>query len=87
MRLALFVLAYNLGSFMRRFALPKRGVTLVAFEHTTQTHKDWSQDYQSLQDDRIPDGRGRGIRKAVPVDAIENPSPWQGMRESTCLSL
>ena len=32
-----------------------------------------------------PDGRGCGTREAVPVDAIENPSPGEGMRESACI--
>ncbi len=31
-RLALFVLAYNLGNFLRRFALPPQGIPLVAFQ-------------------------------------------------------
>src|SRR5659263_405108 len=60
---------------------PERGVTLVAFEHTAQAHKDWGQDYQSLQDDHISDGGGGYSGKAVPVDAIENPQTGQGMRE------
>src|SRR5450759_147142 len=64
---------------------PERGVTLVAFEHTAQAHKDWGQDYQSLQDDHISDGGGGCSGKAVPVDAIENSPPGQGMRESARL--
>jgi len=45
------------------------------------------QDSLSLQDDHLPDGRGGGIRKAVPVDALTNPPPWQGLREGTGLAL
>ena len=59
-RLALFVLAYNLGNFLRRFALPERGLTLVSIQHPAKAHKDWSQDSLPLQDDRLPDGRGCG---------------------------
>ena len=64
---------------------PERGLALVAYQHPAQAHKDWGQDYQSLQDDRIPDGGSGGIRKAVPVDAIENSPPGEGMREGACL--
>jgi hypothetical protein len=34
---------------------------------------------------RLPDGRGGGTREAVPVHAVENPSPGQGLRESARL--
>ena len=34
---------------------------------------------------RIPDGRSGGTREAVPVDAVENPPPGQGLRESAGL--
>jgi oleate hydratase len=34
----------------------ERGVTLVAYQYPAQAHKDWGQDYQPLQDDRISDG-------------------------------
>ena len=86
-RLALFVLAYNLGNFLRRFALPERGLTLVSIQHPAKAREDRGQDYQSLQDDRIPDGGSGDIRKAVPVDAIENSPPGEGMRESARLEL
>src|SRR5450756_934451 len=63
----------------------KRGFSLVSVQRTAQADKDRSQDYQSLQDDRIPDGRGRGAGEAVPVDAIQDTSPGQGMREGAGL--
>src|SRR5450759_5139240 len=63
----------------------ERGVTLVSLKHPAQTHKDWGQDYQSLPDDHISDGGGCGTREAVPVDAIENPPPGEGLRESARL--
>src|SRR5450830_1535420 len=43
----------------------KRGFSLVSFQHPVEADKDWSQDSLPLQDDRLPDGRGGGIRKAV----------------------
>src|SRR5659263_744004 len=64
---------------------PERGVTLVAIQHTTQADKDWSQDSLPLQDDHISDGGGGCSGKAVPVDAIENSSPGEGLRESARL--
>src|SRR5450759_1021385 len=63
----------------------KRGFSLVSLQHPVEADKDWSQDSLPLQDDRLPDGRGGGIRKAVPVHAIENPSLGQGMRETARL--
>ena len=60
-------------------------VTLVPNQHPAKAHKDWSQDSLPLQDDRLPDGGGRCSGKAVPVDAIENSPPGQGLRESTHL--
>ena len=79
-RLALFVLSYNLGNFMRRFALPKRSISLVALQYPVEAHKDWSQDYFPLQDDWIPVCRGRCSGKAVPVDTLQDTSPGEGMR-------
>ncbi len=63
----------------------KRGFSLVSIQHPAKAREDRGQDYQSLQDDRIPDGGSGGIRKAVPVDAIENSPPGEGMREGACL--
>jgi len=60
----------------------KRGVTLVFLKHSAKAHKDWGQDSLPLQDDRISDGGGRCSGKAVPVDALKNSSPGEGMRES-----
>ena len=65
---------------------PERGLTLIAIQHPVEAPEDWSQDYQSLQDGNLPDGGGCGTREAVPVDAIENPSSGEGMRESACLA-
>ena len=45
------------------------------------------QDSLSLQDDHLPDGRGGGIRKAVPDDAVENPPHGECMREGTGLEI
>jgi len=64
---------------------PERGLPLVTYQHPVEAHKDWSQDYQSLQDDRFPDGGGGGTGEAVPVDAFSNSPPGEGMRESARL--
>jgi len=64
---------------------PERGLALVAIQHPAQAPEDRGQDYQSLQDDHISDGGGCGTREAVPVDAIQNSPPGEGMRESTRL--
>jgi len=36
-----------------------RGVPLVAIKHPVEARENWGQDYQSLKDDRLPDGGGR----------------------------
>jgi hypothetical protein len=64
---------------------PESGGPLVALQYPAEAHKDRSQDSLPLQDDRLPDGRGGGIREAVQVDTLTYPPPGQGMREGTCL--
>jgi len=64
---------------------PERGLALVAFEHTTQAHKDWGQDYQSLQDDVFQMAEVAVPEKLFLLDAIENSPPGQGLREGTHL--
>src|SRR5450759_1977106 len=64
---------------------PEGCVSLVALQHPAEAHKDRRQDYQSLQDDRLSDGGGGCSGKAVPVDAVENSPPGEGLRESARL--
>ena len=85
MRLALFVLAYNLGNFLRRFALPKEVSHWSLSSIQLKLIKIGAKIISHSR--HLPDGGGCGTREAVPVDAIENPSPGEGMRESARLEL
>ncbi len=56
-RLELFVLAYNLGNFRRRLALPQKGEALVVDHLTGEVRENLSQGGSTLAVCDLPDGR------------------------------
>jgi len=86
-RLALFVLAYNLGNFMRRFVLPREvahwSLTSIQLKLVKIGAKIVSHSRMTV----FQMAQGGGPREAVPVDALSNPPPGEDMRESTCIEL
>ena len=55
-RLQLFALAYNIGNFLRRLALPKS-----IKDRAGKVSQDWSQGCQACSLCNLPDGRGSGV--------------------------
>jgi hypothetical protein len=86
-RLALFVLAYNLGNFLRRFALPREmshwSLTSIQLKLLKIGAKIISHSRMTvfqMAEAPVPE-------RLFLLDAIENPPPGQGMRESARLEL
>jgi len=84
-RLALFVLAYNIGNFMRRFALPKEvshwSLTSIQLKLVKIGAKIISHSRMTvfqMAEVAVPE-------KLFLLHAIEHPSPGQGLRESASL--
>ena len=82
-RLLLFVLAYNLGNFLRRLALPRGLQALVAPKPPGQAHQNGREDCAARPADHLSIGRSSGIQGRV----RHHPGPNQPITAGAGLTL
>ena len=81
-RLFLFVLAYNLGNFLRRLALAQGAQALVAAKPPGQAHQNGRPDCAPCPAHHLSVGRGSRIQGGV----RSHPGPDQPIAARTCLT-
>ena len=66
-RLQLFVLAYNLGNFLRQSVLPPAGAALDVNDTAGEADQDWAEGRAPCRAGGLPNGGGGGPAKIVPI--------------------
>ncbi len=84
MRIALFVLAHNPLQLPELLRTTGNVFQPDILQHPAEAFIDWSEGHLLLQDASF-DSQDRGAEEAVLVDALQDTSRGQGMREGACV--